>query len=243
VWHDDGGVLYSEQNGVGNMCKQCHKDKRVRGAMGEEGIDLECVDCHMPEASMKGAGASHLFRINTTALAAKDNTHTDADSGTKTWWNTDPNGDAFLTLDLLCTKCHAKSMTLAQMATAAKAIHRQPGLVDLTVNNGDGLQLVKKTDTVSVDFSVVVPDSLKGPPPVKADWWVICQGPKGWTSWNGKKWTAGLRPWRKGVALADVPKQNVLTGKLAPGYYTYWVSIAPTDGTVNFDGVLVYVTK
>ena len=128
---------------------------------------------------------------------------------------------------------------MEQMAKAAKGIHRQPGLVDLTVNNGDGLQLVKKTDVVSVDFSLEA-GAKAG---MKADWWVICQGPKGWSSWNGKKWKAGLRPWRKGVALADVPKQNVLNAKLKPGYYTYWVSIAPTDGSMNFDGVLVYVTR
>ena len=94
VWFEDGGVRYSEAEGPGNMCTRCH-DKRIRGSMGE--IGLECVDCHMPVASMKGSGATHLFRINATALAANDNTF-QADG--KTWWNTDQSGDASLTLDL-----------------------------------------------------------------------------------------------------------------------------------------------
>jgi hypothetical protein len=213
--------------------------------MGE--IGLECIDCHMPEKSGGSAAsgvavdplghrATHLFRINSTALAAKDNVTV---AGANKYWNsTDLNGDSFLTLDMVCTNCHT-NMSMEQMAKAAKAVHRQPGLVDMTVNGSDGLQIVKKTVPVSVDFSVLA-DAKAG---VKADWWVICQGPKGWSSWDGKKWKAGLRPWRKGVALADVPKQNVLNSKLSPGYYTYWISIAPSGGSTTFDGVPVYVTS
>jgi hypothetical protein len=239
VWHDDGGVRYSEVAGVGHMCTHCH-DKQVRGGMGDLG--LECVDCHMPEASMKGSGASHLFRITTTNLAAKDNTHRDSDSGTKDWWNVDGNGDAFLTLDLVCTKCH-NNMTLDQMAKFSKTIHREPNLIDLTVNGRDTLQTVKKTDVVSVDFSV---DSsmVEGSKGKAADWWVLRQTTKGWSYWNGKAWKSGMRAWRKNVAIADVDKQNVFRSKLTPGQYTFWVEILPSDGSEEYaDSVPVYVTK
>jgi len=235
VWFEDGGVRYSEAEGPGNMCTRCH-DKRIRGSMGE--IGLECVDCHMPVASMKGSGATHLFRINATALAANDNTF-QADG--KTWWNTDQNGDASLTLDLVCADCH-RNMTLSQMAKAAKAVHRQPGLVDLTVNGGDSLQMVKKADVVSVNFSVDA-GAEAGLDGQTADWWVLRQTKRGWSYWNGKKWKSGMRPWRKKTAIADVENQNVFRSKLTPGYYTYWVSILPSDGSEYSDSVPVYVTK
>jgi hypothetical protein len=130
-------------------------------------------------------------------------------------------------------------MTAEQLATFAKGIHRQPGMVDLVVNGEDALQRVGKNDQVSVDFSIEAGDKQG----MKADCWVICQGPKGWTSWNGKKWVAGLRPWRKGVALADLPEQNVLKSKLPSGYYTYWVYVEPSDGSEYSDSVPVYVKK
>lgn len=273
VWKDQGGVKFASSHGVGDMCLECHKTKRVRGAMGELG--LECVDCHMPEKSRgtatkqpdgtyranepRGYEPSHLFRINPTALKAADNfTAETVMSGTPPaptttyYWKSpgpdpnDPNttipwardGDSFLTLDMVCADCHA-NMTIAQMASYAKAIHRQPGLVDLTVNNSDALQVVKKADQVSVDFSIEAGDKNG----MKAEWWVVCQGPKGWSSWNGKKWVPGFKAWRKGVALADVPQQNVLKSKLPPGHYTYWISIDPTDGSENFDSVPLYVKK
>jgi predicted CXXCH cytochrome family protein len=247
VWGEDGGVLYSEVVGEGKMCTQCH-DKRVRGSMGEEGMDLECTACHMPEKSGAGDRATHLFRINATALDAKDNVRTELnDSGAaKTYWGKmGLNGDdGFLTLDMVCARCHdQKTMPLDKMAKTAKAVHRQPGLVDLTVNRSDSVQVVTKADIVSVDFSLLT-DTQAGK---KADWWVLCQTPKGWTSWDGKKWKAGRSAWRKKVPLADVPAQNVLRSKLSPGFYTYWVQITPSDSsqkfTAAYDSVPVYVTK
>jgi hypothetical protein len=158
---------------------------------------------------------------------------------TRTYWlPTEDGAGASMTMDLACTGCHT-NMTVAQMAEVAKGIHRQPGMVDLVVNNEDTLQRVSKNDQVSVNFSIECGEKYG----MKAQWWVICQGPKGWSSWNGKKWVAGLRPWRKGVALADLPEQNVLKAKLPPGYYSYWVVIEPTDGSEYSDGVPVFVTK
>ena len=237
VWHEDGGVKFVAPDEAGNMCTHCHQ-MQIRGTMGQ--IGLECADCHMPDASMKGTGATHLFRISTSPLTAAQNTFA-ADG--KTWWNTDANGDGFLTLDLVCNKCH-DNMTMDVLAKAAKGIHRQPGIVDLTVNHADALQVVKTTSAISVDFSLQA-GALKG---MKADWFVMCQGPKGWTSWNGKKWVAGVSAWKKKTAansvLADISKPlNVLKAKLAPGYYTYWVCIYPTDGSQNTDSVPVFVTR
>jgi hypothetical protein len=101
--------------------------------------------------------------------------------------------------------------------------------------------VVAKNAQVSVDFSIECGDEYKG---MKAQWFVLCQGPKGWSSWNGKKWVAGFKAWRKGVALADVPEQNVLkTTKLAPGNYTYWLCIYPTDGSEHYDSVPLLVKK
>lgn len=232
VWHEDGGVLYSQPAGEGNMCTQCH-NKRVFGVMGD--IGLECVDCHMPLASAGGTGATHLFRINPTALAAADNTY-QADG--KTWWNTDQNGDASLTLDLACGTCHG-SMSVEEMARFAPLIHRPPGLVDITVNGGDKVAIVRRTDVVSVDFSVFADLKPKG---MKADWWVMCQGPYGWSSWNGSRWVAGKRAWLKNSPLVDVPTRNVLKSRLkTPGNYTYWVVINAADGSQNVDSVSVVV--
>jgi hypothetical protein len=217
------------------MCRQCH-NKRVRGGMGELG--LECVECHMPHKSGGVAGESHghrrtqRFRINATTLKAADN----VEGGY--WKSTDLNGDSFLTLDMVCADCHA-NMSIEHMANYAKSIHRQPRLVDLTVNAGDALQVLRKNDPLRVDFSIEAGDKNG----MKAEWWVICQRPKGWSSWNGKKWVAGLRPWRKNAPLTDVPEQNVLKAWAQPGHYTYWICVYLADGSEYFDSVPVHLTK
>jgi hypothetical protein len=211
----------------------CH-NKRVFGIMGE--IGLECVECHMPLASAAGAGATHLFRINPTALAAADNTY--QEDG-KTWWNVDQNGNSFLTLDLACGGCH-QGMPVENMARYAPLIHRPPGLVEVTVNGGDKTVTVKRNvDVVSIDFSVFADAKPKG---MKADWWVMCQGPLGWQSWDGTRWWYGKRAWLKNSPIVDVSNKNVLKSKLTiAGNYTYWVCIYPTDGSQNIDTVSVVV--
>jgi len=235
VWHEDGGVRFSEITGVGDMCAMCH-NKRVFGVMGD--IGLECVDCHMPLTSAAGGGATHLFRINPTALAAADNTF--QEDG-KTWWNVDGNGESFLTLDLACGGCH-EGMSVENMARYAPLIHRPPGLVDVTANGDDKTVTVKRNlDVVSIDFSVYADVKPKG---MKADWWVMCQGPLGWSSWNGTKWVAGKRAWLKNSPLVDVSAKNVLRSRLSTaGNYTYWVCVYPTDGSQNVDTISVVVNK
>ena len=147
-------------------------------------------------------------------------------------------GDSFLTLDLVCGNCHS-NMTMQQLANAAKFIHREPGLVDVTVNGADKLPAVNARTNISVNFSIHAGDKAGQ----VADWFVLAQGPKGWSSWDGSKWKSGIRAWRKKVKLVDVSSQNVLKGKLAKGAYTYWVKIDLTDGSEYYDSAPVYVTK
>jgi hypothetical protein len=266
VWHDEGGVSYTEKVGadgkklgVGNMCKGCHEHEsmRVRGSMGSL---LECVDCHMPDASMSGSGATHLFRISTSATDALHNTSftnpnpvlgvdyvltdskkPDSETNRSYWWNVDQDGNSSLTLDLVCANCHA-NMTLDQMAESARCIHRMSALIDLSVNGDDGLQTVKKTAKVKVDFSIEAGD-MEGK---TAELWVISQGPKGWSSWDMKKntWKAGLRPSNKAYTLPKAYTQNVWNKTLSPGSYTYWVCIYPAGSTDEYVvNVPVYVSK
>ena len=162
-------------------------------------------------------------------------------------------------------------MTMDEMAAAAMTIHRAPGLVDLTINGDDSLQVVSNAakTSVSVDFNVVAGKQAG----VKANWYVLCQGPKGWTSLQtvttttvvkGKKTTTTTTKWVKGtlplytqVAIADVPNTtaslnvlqtgNLLSVKLPSttlpaGAYTYWVGIVPNGGAENFVSVPLIVT-
>jgi hypothetical protein len=198
-------------------------------------IGLKCVDCHMPKVSSNGNRANHLVSIGTTSLAAGDNTY-QADGGT--WWKTDTNGNSFLTLDLVCASCHA-NMTLPQMASYAKRIHHQSTYLDLWVNGSDGLQHVNKSQIVSVDFSVRA-NEKRG---MLTDWWVLRRGVTGWSSWNGRKWVRGMKPWRKQFGLVDVPTQNILKSKLSPGHYTFWVNLNFADGTDEVAAVPLQVAK
>jgi hypothetical protein len=206
---------------------------------------IMCGDCHMPEVSGAGTRTAHLFRINPAALPASANVKTENnDSGKPTvyWKNvdgtTDPNGDSFLTLDLVCTKCH-KTSTLQAMSQAAPYVHRNFGMIDLTVNGNESLTTVKKAATVKVNLSVQ-PDALTG---MKATWAVMLQGPKGWYSYNGTQWVRGQSFWLKDVPLAAVPSQVVFNDKLTtPGLYTFWVGVYPKSSTQKTASVQVQVT-
>ena len=238
VWHNQGGVLYTAGIAPGNMCTQCHTE-RVRTVMGQLG--LVCTDCHMPEVSAGGTRAAHLFKINPANLSAAQNVVTQ--SGTAYWANlnepsnpTDPNGNAALTLDLVCTKCHS-NQTVAMMSSFAPYIHRAFGMVGLTANGAESSLLVKQKQKVTVNFSVI-PDARLG---MKANWYVMLQSPTGWSSWNGTRWVAGQRPWRKNYPLAEVPSQTVYNATMKPGHYTFWVSIYPTDGSQTIGSVAVSV--
>ncbi len=279
VWHDLGGVVYSEEAGTGNMCKHCHQDVYVRGAMG---TFLDCTNCHMPEASMSGSGASHLFQITTDATDALHNTsytqpnqrvagtNGPSDPGTYVltnsklpdtatnrtyFWNVDAaTGNSYLTLDLACANtCHAddflnadKTLNMLQLSRAAKGIHREPKVVDVTVNGSDGPLTFTQGTKVSVDFSVQVDAQDGVTAGGAAKWYVVGITPNGMKSWNAKKSfvKANGKPYQT-TGLVDILSQNVLTSnKLSPGYYTYWVEIDMADGSAQYyDSVSFNVVK
>ena len=239
VWHEDGGVLYSEPEGVGNMCKQCHTEEIF---LMQHVPNLECVSCHMPQVSESGAGAAHIFRIASTPAqqlmtaspGPKSNTHTTG-SGTsaKTWWNVDATtpgsktyGDAFLTLDLACgaAMCHP-GQSVAALATTAPYVHRPTGALGLTVNgSSESPQMISHTDNVTVAYSVYT-QTIKGTVSGNADIYVACSGPKGMSYLNSSgKWVTSATPYVKGKPVANLSKKVVFNGKLAANYqYTYWV--------------------
>jgi Cytochrome c554 and c-prime/Doubled CXXCH motif (Paired_CXXCH_1) len=242
TWHEQGGVLYTEGVGTGAMCTKCHAE-RIRGTMGQVG--LVCADCHMPRVSAGGTRAAHLFRINPGPVSMMDNVVVQANDSGKAgafWANSDgstsSNGNSFLTLDLVCTQCHG-NMDIQRMSNAAQFIHRAFGMIDLTVNGSESVTTVKSTKPVVVNFAVV-PGSKAG---LKANWYVLYHGPKGWMSWNGKKWVAGQIPWRKNSALTTLPSTNVMASKLPVGKYTFWVNINPTDGSHNVGSVSLSVVR
>jgi uncharacterized protein (DUF983 family) len=234
--HDPHKSVVYGLGGLTKQCTDCHQ-KRVRGFMG---VAVQCVDCHMPMMTKSAVSVStyqadvrgHLFQIMTQPISREQN-------NAGGFWNQDPDGKAWITLDYACKQCHP-NLTLEQAADYAKYIHRITEMLDLTINGDDELQSVNKGAPVKVDFSVKA-GAKEG---MMAEWWVLCQGPKGWTSWNGKKWVPGIRAWRKSAPLADVPNQNVLNStRLATGYYTYWLGIYPTDESENVVSVPLYVKK
>jgi hypothetical protein len=231
TWHDQGGVLYSEAGGVGMMCTQCHS-QRVQGAMGLVGI--ECTQCHMPDISGGGDRAVHLFRINNTPMAAVSNLviqKNDSGKPTVYWGNgdgtTDPTGQSFLTLDLVCTKCHQDlgtgqpQMTLQQMSNYAPFVHRANGMTYLEVNESTSEQVLHKNQPVEVEVSIYA-GSHKGE---KANCFVLCYGPKGWSSWNGKRWVAGQVAFKTHMPLTNMPETTVMRSLMPPGKYTFYLRV------------------
>ena len=260
VWHEQGGVNFAADptnpTDVGNSCMGCHETAsppagapqvRLRGTMGQIGI--LCVDCHMPEISGASAGKphsgtrrTHIFKINPNAPAAADPSNwtqqlvSSSGTATKIYWNpTDPAGQAFLTLDMVCTQCHS-NMTLAQMSSAAQTIHRQ-GAADVTVNGQDGLQTIAKGGSVTVSVSLIAGAEAG----VSSNVYVVQQGPKGYSSYVTGKWVTGLKPWYSKWPQADIPPTTVLTTTTLAGAYTYWMAVQGSDGTQSLADVPVFV--
>jgi hypothetical protein len=236
VWHEDGGVLYSEPEGAGNMCKQCHQKELF---VMKDVPGIECVSCHMPEIGYRGERAAHVWRISTDATKSVT-TNVHKDTAGKTWWNvdTDPKsklyGQSFLTLDLACGGCHPGA-SLAALATTAPYVHRPTGALGLTVNgSSQSPQVLGSGDNVTVAFSVYT-DTMKGKLTGNADIYVACNGPKGWSYWNGSKWVTSktATPYLKGKPVANISNKVVLNGKLGVGQYTYWVWMNQTGKPQN----------
>jgi hypothetical protein len=221
----------------------------------------------MPETSAAGHRATHIWRINAAPFRSDGVTLNDEEHNGKTelndsnananfWMNSDGTtgsslergkAETFLTLDMVCMDCHknepgkAVGMSWLQLAKAAKYIHRQPGVVDLTINGSDNLQVVKRTTRISVDFDVA-PDEAAGAAGQAADWYVLQQKPKGWSYWNGTAWKTGLKRWRS--APVQKISKNVLNAPLTTaGNYTFWVQLDIPNGAEYADSVPVYVSK
>jgi subtilisin len=111
--------------------------------------------------------------------------------------------------------------------------------LELLVNGADDFRQFKRTDVVSVDFSVRA-GQKKG---MLADWWILRAGPNGLFSWNGKKWVYGLKPWRKQSATVNVLSKNVMKSRLSPGFYTFWVVLYLADGAEEVVCAPLYVSR
>jgi predicted CXXCH cytochrome family protein len=229
VWLDQGGVLYANGSDTGSMCTQCHSERIqadvFAGGMAAAGI--ECTQCHMPQISAGGSRTAHLFRINGKPVPSISNIEPAFDPTKKQtyyWLNEDgttaPDGDSFLTLDMVCTQCH-QNMSVQNMADVAPFIHRANGMTYLQVNWQTGPVKIHHTQKAIVAFSILA-GKHKG---VAANCFVLSYGPKGWSSWTGKKWVAGQHPWKSHVSLSDVPNTIAFDSKLPPGSYTFYVRV------------------
>lgn len=119
--HDPHKSTFFDDGGVAKHCTDCHDE--AEHTLPEGMAHLDCTDCHM------AADHSHIFRITHDPIAAADNVHVDPSDG-KTYWNVE-DGNAFLTLDLVCLECHSEAgeagpLTLAEAAEAANGIHVPP---------------------------------------------------------------------------------------------------------------------
>ena len=101
-------------------------------------------------------------------------------------------------------------------------------------------------DSATAQASFTAPEDGTPAAGTPADWYALCQGPRGWTSWDGRsKWKSGIRPYLKKTAtnsgLVELRSNTVFSGRLAKGRYTYWVELVTADGEYT-DSVPVNVT-
>ncbi len=123
-------LRYPDAAGAGldaikTKCEDCHANKQI--LVNGVPKPIECVDCHMPDASKSAVGkqvgngwrgdvATHIWKINTAAVP-RDSMFT-ADGKVKL----DANGHAAVTMDFACLKCH-REKTVEWAAQYATDIH------------------------------------------------------------------------------------------------------------------------
>ncbi len=228
-------TFFPEEGGVERHCTDCHDEAEHQLPPGM--ANLECEDCHM------AADASHIFRITTQPIAAADNVYVEDD---KTYWNVDTNGNAFLTLDLVCLECHKEGgeafpLTLEEAAEEAAQIHVPAELtVDIKVNEEDDLLLATTADNISIDVSVQ-PGASDG---VAADWWMVTNTVWGWYYWDPftGNWFPGFYPSLVDFPVFEVNDYNLYNSTLPAGYYTMWFAVFADDGAWDVDVVPTYVS-
>jgi hypothetical protein len=144
--HDPhASVTYERERGLRNNCVDCHSDMnmaRHTGAVyvrGDYSETLSCESCHMPlaglSASMGGVAVvgpdakvgdvrSHIFRINVENQTAAAGMFSEDGTAVRT----DASGQAAVTLDFVCLRCHngagnGFSLTLDFASQIAEGMH------------------------------------------------------------------------------------------------------------------------
>lgn len=113
--------------GIVTQCETCHSSKAAAYAgtvMDNAGV--ECIDCHMPKATLsaqalgpfEGDMKTHIFRINTDPSAPMFSAN--GSSVVQT------DGEAAVTLDFVCQRCHGSSSKEA-LAKFADGFHDNDG--------------------------------------------------------------------------------------------------------------------
>ncbi len=125
------GVLYGNaaNGGIVATCESCHPNQAANNSHNSV---PDCVDCHMPRATMsarmvhsfEGDVRTHIFRINTDGNLTKDDMF---DAG-GTFMD-----KAWVTLDFACYSCHTEPVstegggfserTVTELAAKASGIH------------------------------------------------------------------------------------------------------------------------
>jgi hypothetical protein len=111
-------------NGIKTECETCHPNHEVM--LNGQPKQIECVDCHMPDASKSAVGtqlgngwkgdvATHIWQINTNAVP-RDSMF---EGGLV---KLDQDGLAAVTLDFACLQCH-QNRTLEWASSRAQNIH------------------------------------------------------------------------------------------------------------------------
>lgn len=139
-------TVYDLDKAISNQCTLCHSGKSMAGHEGkvfQRGSYrevLSCKSCHMPFATLNGTPAtqtavgpegrmgnfrSHIFRINTEAV---NYTTFLSDDGTEV--RRDENGQAAVTVDFVCLRCHGGTgvfqLVVGSAAEIAKVLHQLP---------------------------------------------------------------------------------------------------------------------
>ncbi len=148
VCHDPHtSTVYDRASAIRNQCRACHTDVTdakhggkvyVRASDGYS-EPVTCESCHMPYASLGGGTAApsvvgetarvadvrtHIFRINVAPL---DYTAFFSDDGSQV--RLDENGEAAVTVDFICLRCHNGNglfdLTLPRAAEIAEFMHQE----------------------------------------------------------------------------------------------------------------------
>lgn len=145
VCHDPHtSVTYDEENAIINTCEDCHPNENMARHSGKVFVRgdyvevLYCTSCHMPYAAKSAAAAgqavvgtlgrmgdirSHIFWINTDPVDFNSMFSADGSAVLK-----DADGNAAVTVDFVCLRCHngvgnAFELSVAAASSIATEMH------------------------------------------------------------------------------------------------------------------------